>query len=69
MPKPGPRTTNRYSDQFKATAVRLSQVRGAAVQDVAASAAGGHSLDLQGHLGRRGRAERARWTSPAERTE
>lgn len=39
MPKPGPRTTNRYSDRFKATAVRLSQVRGVAVQDVAASLA------------------------------
>lgn len=24
MPKPGPRTTTRYSDEFKATAVRLS---------------------------------------------
>ena len=39
MPKPGPRTTYRYTDQFKATAVRLSQVRGVAVQDVAASLA------------------------------
>lgn len=25
MPKPGPRTTRRYSPSFKATAVRLSQ--------------------------------------------
>lgn len=39
MPKPGPRTTYRYTDQFKATAVRLSQVRGVAVQDVAVSLA------------------------------
>ncbi|WP_370309598.1 transposase [Sinimarinibacterium flocculans] len=39
MPKPGPRTTYRYTDEFKATAVRLSQVRGVAVQDVAASLA------------------------------
>ena len=39
MPKPGPRTTYRYSDQFKATAVRLSRVAGAAVQDVASSLA------------------------------
>jgi transposase len=39
MPKPGPRTTYRYTDQFKATAVRLSQVRGVAVQDVASSLA------------------------------
>ena len=26
MPRPGPRTTNKYSDQFKATAVRLSEL-------------------------------------------
>lgn len=39
MPKPGPRTTYRYTDQFKATAVRLSEVGGVAVQDVAASLA------------------------------
>ena len=26
MPKPGPRTTYKYSDEFKATAVRLSQL-------------------------------------------
>ena len=37
MPKPGPRTTYRYSDEFKATAVRLSQLPGVEVQDVAAS--------------------------------
>jgi transposase len=37
MPKPGPRTTTRYSDEFKATAVRLSQLPGVRVQDVAAS--------------------------------
>jgi len=36
MPKPGPRTTYRYSDEFKATAVRLSQLPGIAVPDVAA---------------------------------
>lgn len=35
MPKPGPRTTYKYSDEFKATAVRLSLVAGVAVQDVA----------------------------------
>jgi transposase len=35
MPKPGPRTTTRYSEQFKATAVRLSQLSGVQVQDVA----------------------------------
>ena len=35
MLKPGPRTTYKYSDEFKATAVRLSQVSGVAVQDVA----------------------------------
>ena len=37
MPRPGPRTTNKYSDRFKATAVRLSQLPGVAVQDVAES--------------------------------
>ena len=37
MPKPGPRTTRKYSDEFKATAVRLSEMPGVAVQDVAAS--------------------------------
>jgi transposase len=37
MPKPGPRTTNQYSERFKATAVRLSQLRGVSVQEVAES--------------------------------
>ena len=37
MPKPGPRTTYKYSDHFKATAVRLSYVPGVAVRDVADS--------------------------------
>lgn len=37
MPKPGPRTTARYSDGFKATAVRLSQLPGVSVRDVAQS--------------------------------
>ena len=37
MPKPGPRTTTRYSDEFKATAVRLSALPGVRVQDIAAS--------------------------------
>ena len=37
MPRPGPRTTNKYSDRFKATAVRLSELPGVEVQDVAAS--------------------------------
>jgi len=37
MPTPGPRTTPRYSEQFKATAVRLSQMPGVAVRDVAQS--------------------------------
>ena len=35
MPKPGPRTTYKYSDEFKATAVRLSQLGDVAVRDVA----------------------------------
>lgn len=37
MPKPGPRTTNRYSADFKATAVRLSYLPGVKVSDVADS--------------------------------
>ena len=37
MPRPGPRTTAKYSDHFKATAVRLSELPGIEVQDVAAS--------------------------------
>src|SRR5690606_19419690 len=37
MPKPGPSTTNKYSERFKATAVRLSELPGVAVQDVAES--------------------------------
>jgi transposase len=37
MPRPGPRTTARYSERFKATAVRLSELPGVEVQDVAAS--------------------------------
>ena len=37
MPTPGPRTTPRYSAQFKATAVRLNQLPSVAVQDVAES--------------------------------
>ena len=37
MAKPGPRTTYKYSEEFKATAVRLSNIPGAEVQDVARS--------------------------------
>jgi transposase len=37
MPKPGPRTTYKYSDEFRATAVRLSELPGVEVQDVAQS--------------------------------
>jgi transposase len=37
MPAPGPRTTYRYSDHFKATAVRLSHLPGVSVRDVADS--------------------------------
>jgi transposase len=37
MPRPGPRTTNKYSDRFKAAAVRLSELPGVEVQDVAQS--------------------------------
>jgi transposase len=37
MPKPGPRSTHRYSEEFKATEVRLSKLPGVAIQDVATS--------------------------------
>lgn len=40
MPKPGPRTTYKYSDSFKAMAVKLSHTKGVEVQDVA------HSLHI-----------------------
>jgi transposase len=39
MASPGPRTTYRYSKEFKATAVRLSQLQGAMIKDVAESLA------------------------------
>ena len=37
MGKPGPRTVYKYSDEFKATAVRLSALPGVLVGDVAES--------------------------------
>ena len=37
MPKPGPRTTYKYTDRFKATAVKLSQLPGVTSKDVAES--------------------------------
>ena len=35
MPRPPPRKIGQYSEEFKATAVRLSELEGVAVQDVA----------------------------------
>jgi len=37
MPKPGPRTTYKYTETFKATAVKLSLLPGVKAQDVAES--------------------------------
>jgi len=37
MPKPGPRTTYKYSEEFKAAAVRLSHLPGVQIKDVAHS--------------------------------
>jgi transposase len=37
VPRPGPRTTYKYSERFKATAVKLSRLKGVAVGDVAES--------------------------------
>ena len=37
MPKPGPRTIYKYSEEFKATAVNLSNLPGVRVKDVATS--------------------------------
>lgn len=39
MPRSGPRTVRRYSDEFKRTAVRLSEQPGIQVQTVAAALA------------------------------
>ena len=39
MPRPGPRTVQKYSDEFKLTAVRLSQQPGLQVKTVAAALA------------------------------
>jgi len=35
MPRPGPRSTYRYTDHFKATVVRLSELPDVSVADVA----------------------------------
>jgi len=37
MPKPGPRTAYKYSEEFKVTAVKLSRLPCVAVKDVAES--------------------------------
>jgi transposase len=37
MARSGPRRTNRYTEQFKATAVKLSSLSGVLIQDVAAA--------------------------------
>ena len=37
MARAGPRKVNRYGEQFKATAVKLSSLRGVLIQDVAAA--------------------------------
>ena len=37
MARPGPRKTRRYGDRFKATAVKLSELPGVLIQDVAAA--------------------------------
>jgi len=36
MPRSGPRTTNKYSDGFKAAAVRVSELPGVEVRDAIA---------------------------------
>lgn len=53
MAKPGVRKIHRYSDEFKATAVRLSRLPGVAVKDVAAS------LDIHPFMLSRWRREQA----------
>lgn len=37
MAKSGPRKVNRYAEQFRATAVKLSRLPGVLIQDVAAA--------------------------------
>jgi transposase len=61
MPRPGPRTTYKYSDRFKATAVRLSQLRDVSVQEVGDSLTSIPSCCLVGARSARGqdRDERA----------
>lgn len=39
MASPGPRTTYRYSKEFKATAVRLSRLQGVSIKGIAESLA------------------------------
>ena len=40
MARSGPRKVARYGDEFKATAVKLSNLQGVLIQDVAAALAG-----------------------------
>lgn len=64
MPRPGPRTTYKYSDRFKATAVRLSQLRGVSAQEVAESLL---ERLLKSHLKRSGKSlVLAKIRSPSE---
>lgn len=63
MAKPGLRKINRYSDEFKATAVRLSRLSGVAVKDVAAS------LEIHPFMLSRWRREYPEDTCVAKRTE
>lgn len=52
MPKPGLRKINQYSDEFKATAVKLSSLSGVLIQDVA------DALDIHPFMLSRWRKER-----------
>ena len=63
MAKPGLRKINRYSEEFKVTAVRLSRLSGVAVKDVAAS------LDLHPFMLSRWRSEYPEDKSVSKRTE
>ena len=63
MAKPGLRKIYRYSDEFKTTAVRLSQLPGVAVKDVAAS------LDIHPFMLSRWRKEHREAPRVVKRTE
>lgn len=64
MPKPGPRTTYKYSEEFKAKAVQLSHLEGVQVKEVVNGwvSAISRYLDLAGSIS--GQQTRLNWCLP-----